>query len=227
MDDMKPTKEDVVYTIAKAGISSIPIVGGAASEIFSAILTPPLTKRREKWLNEIAERLQALEENIPEFKIESLSENDMFITCILQATQSAIRNHQQEKLIALRNTVLNAAITSSIDDNIQLMFIQFIDALTPWHLKVLDLFNNPLEWFNRNNVPTPNILMGAPAQILELAFNDLKGRRPFYDQIVKDLYSRGLMNTDSLHITMSGSGIIASRTSEMGKMFIRYITSPV
>lgn len=226
MDDMKPTNGDVVYTIAKAGISSIPIVGSAASEIFSAILTPPLTKRREKWLNEIAERLQELEEKTPEFKIESLSENDMFITCISQATQSAIRNHQQEKLIALRNTVLNAAITSSID-NIQLMFIQFIDALTPWHLKVLDLFNNPLEWFNRNNVPTPNIFMGAPAQILELAFNDLKGRRPFYDQIVKDLYSRGLMNTDSLHITMTGSGIIASRTSEMGKMFIGYITSPV
>lgn len=223
---MKPTNGDVVYTIAKAGISSIPIVGSAASEIFSAILTPPLTKRREKWLNEIAERLQELEEKTPEFKIESLSENDMFITCISQATQSAIRNHQQEKLIALRNTVLNAAITSSID-NIQLMFIQFIDALTPWHLKVLDLFNNPLEWFNRNNVPTPNIFMGAPAQILELAFNDLKGRRPFYDQIVKDLYSRGLMNTDSLHITMTGSGIIASRTSEMGKMFIGYITSPV
>ena len=227
MNDMKPTKGDVVYTITKAGLSSIPIVGSAASEIFSAILTPPLTKRREKWLNEIAERLQELEEKIPEFKIESLSENDMFITCISQATQSAIRNHQHEKLIALRNTVLNAAITSSIDDNIQLMFIQFIDALTPWHLNVLDLFNNPLEWFNRNSVPTPNISVGSPAQILELAFNDLKGRRSFYDQIVKDLYSRGLMNTDSLHITMTGSGIIASRTSEMGKMFIGYITSPL
>jgi hypothetical protein len=45
--------------------------------------------------------------------------------------------------------------------------------------------------------------MGAPATLLENAFADLAGRRNIYDQVARDLHTRGLLTIDSLHTTMS------------------------
>ena len=39
------TLEDRLHTLAKAGIASIPVVGAAASELFTVILAPPLETR--------------------------------------------------------------------------------------------------------------------------------------------------------------------------------------
>lgn len=60
-DELKPTGADVAYTITKAGLTLIPVVGGAAAEIFSAIKSPPLIKRMEEWLITLDEGLRRLE----------------------------------------------------------------------------------------------------------------------------------------------------------------------
>ena len=46
------------------------------------------------------------------------------------ATQIAIRNHQRKKLEALRNAVLNSALVNASEEDIQLMFLNFIEYLT-------------------------------------------------------------------------------------------------
>lgn len=218
---------DVVHTITKAGISGIPVIGGPAAEIFSHIIVPPLTKRRDKWIESVAEGLKRLEEEVKGFKIEDLSKNDTFITTVTHATQAAIRNHQTEKLEALRNAVLNAALSNSVEEDTQLMFLNFVDSLTPWHLKVLKFFENPREWGQKYGITYPSFYMGGASTILEHTFPELSGRREFYDQLVKDLFSRGLMSTDSLHVTVSEQGMFASRTTAMGQQFISFITSPL
>ena len=38
--------------------------------------------------------------------------------------------------------------------------------------------------------------------MLEHAFPVLVGRREFYDQVVRDLHIRGLLVTDSLHVSV-------------------------
>jgi hypothetical protein len=54
MDSGDPLKKpkasmgDIAHTSTKAGLSAIPLVGGPAAEIFAAIITPPLTKRRDE-----------------------------------------------------------------------------------------------------------------------------------------------------------------------------------
>ncbi len=69
-------------------------------------------------------------------------------------------------------------------------------------------------------------MMGSPARILESAFRELHGKRSFYDLLVKDLNRQGLLGIDSLHVTMSGDGALAKRTTELGDLFVAYITSP-
>jgi hypothetical protein len=39
------TAGDYVYAAVKAGLASIPLGGGAASELFTVVITPPLEKR--------------------------------------------------------------------------------------------------------------------------------------------------------------------------------------
>jgi hypothetical protein len=223
----KRSAGDIAHTVAKAGLSAIPVIGGPAAEIFSAIIVPPLSKRRDEWIESIAEGLKSLEEKVDDFNIETLSQKEMFITTVMHATQGAIRNHQKEKLEALRNAVLNAALPNAPEEDIQLMFLNFIDPLTPWHLRILKFFDNPQEWGRRNGITYPNWSMGGASMVLEHAFPELKGRRDFYEQIVKDLFVRGLVNTDSLHITSTSQGMFTSRTTTMGKQFIDFITSPI
>ena len=117
---------DVAHTVVKAGLSAIPFIGGPAAEIFSAIIVPPLSKRRNEWIESIAKGLKTLEEKIDNFNIEALSQNEMFITTVMHASQAAIRNHQKEKLEALRNAVLNAALPNAPEEDIQLMFLNYI-----------------------------------------------------------------------------------------------------
>lgn len=224
--DLENSVGDYIHSATKTGLSAIPLLGGAASEIFSLIITPPVSKRRDEWLIKLAEDLEQLRNTVPHFDINTLGNNDIFVTAVLQATQVAMRSHQEEKITVLRNAVLNSAIGIDIDENIQLMFLNFIDSMTPWHLRVLLLFQNPEKWFEDNQRQAPQFSMGSPKGVLESAYNELNGKRSFYDILVKDLNTQGLLGIDSLHTTMSGSGAMAPRTTEFGNLFISYITSP-
>ncbi len=228
-DKPKISVGDTAHTLMRAGVSAIPLIGGSAVELLSAIITPPLTKRRDEWVQSISEGLKELEEKVDNFKIENLSNNDIFITIVMHATQLAVRNHQKEKLDALRNAVLNTALASTPEEDMKLMFLNFIDTLTPWHIRILKFFDNPIEWGKNNDIIYSTWPMGGPSSVLEHAFPELKGRREFYGQFIRDLYNRGLMNMDSdgLGVTMSAQGMFTSRTTATGKNFIDFISFPI
>jgi len=227
-EEPKASKGDYAYALAKAGISQLPIVGAPIAEILPLIIAPPIEKRRTEWLKSLGERLKLLEEKVGGFKLENLQSNETFITTAMHASQAAIRNHQTEKLEALRNAVLNAALPNAPEEDLQLMFLDFVDSFTPWHLAILKFFNNPKEWGKQHAVTfNEHYYMGSPSHILEKSFPDLKGKREYYDLFVKDLFSHGLMSTDSLHIAMTENGMFASRTTVMGKQFLTFISSPL
>jgi len=231
MDEQgKPKKSvgNVVHAIVKASISAIPLAGAPAAEIFALVVTPPYERRRDEWIESIGNGLKELAEKVEGFKIEELSNNETFITTVTHASQAAIRNHQKEKLEALRNAVLNAALPNAPEDDLQLMFLNFVDSFTPWHLVILKFFDNPKDWGQRHGISFPSFMIGgSPSTILELAFTELSGKQELYDQFVKDLFSRGLMSTDQLHTMMTEGGMFASRITSMGQQFIRFITSPI
>jgi hypothetical protein len=221
----KRSKGDVAHTIVKAGLSVIPVIGGPAAELFSAIIVPPLMKRRDGWVESIAHELQDLEEKVQGFSIENLSQSETFITTVMHATQIAIRNHQQEKLRALRNAVLNTALGIDIDDDFKQTFLEYIDTLTPLHLRVLELLNDPRSYGERHAAKFGNHKTGSVFTIMEEAVPELKGRREFCDQLVRDLRARGLvrLNEDDIHVATLETGMFASRTTEMGRKFLAFV----
>lgn len=210
------SKGDAAHTITKAGLSAIPVLGGPAAELFQNVVQPPLEKRRDEWMAQVGEKLQELENN--GLNLDELQKNEQFISSVMYASQLALRTHQTEKLNALRNAVINVATGQAPEDAIQHMFLDFIDSLTELHLQILKVFQAP---------ETPNNMsMGGLSHVLEHNIPELRGRRNIYDQFWRDLYSRGLVNTDGLHVTMTGNGLVQKRTSELGDAFLNYIAEP-
>lgn len=218
---------DLGHTIAKAGISAVPIIGAPAAEIFSLVIVPPLSKRRDKWIKYIAEGLEKLKKEVKGFKIEELSKNPMFITTVMYATQTAILNHQKEKLKALRNAVLNAALHTRSEEDMQLMFLNFVNTLTTWHLRALKFFENPSAYFEKQGIPLSYLEpTTAPMVALEYAFPKLRGRHQFSEQLISDLFSRGLLRNTNSDTSAPARQMVSTRISIMGRKFINFIMSP-
>lgn len=221
------TAGDLAHTVIRAGLGSIPVVGDAAIGLFQAIIAPPLEHRRIEWMQRIALGLEALEVK-QKCIVDDLKANDAFIDTVMQASQAALRTSQQVKLDALRNAVLNSALPSAPDDTRRQLFINWVDTLTVWHLRMLKLFVDPRAWYaNAERQGPPFVITGSLAQLLTDAYPELKNERELYDKLGKDLYQDGLAGTNNLHSGMSGDGPYEKRTTALGDQLMSFIADPL
>ena len=214
---------DYAHTLARAGLSTIPVVGRAIKEFFNTLIAPPLQKHLIEWIESLEKEVYRLHDIAEDFRTEDLSKDNVFATNFSYALQIAIRTHQSEKLAALRNAVLNITIPISPDEDQLLIFMSYVDIFTPTHLKILKFFDDPKEWAHQNGIKFPDWTMGTPADALEKAFPELE--RDFYDPIIKDLSDRGLLN-NGIHTGTNGMKMVAGRTTKLGKKFLKFISSP-
>lgn len=225
--ELRMTKGDYVHTTIKTLLSMIPVVGTPTAEAFNMIITPPLEKRKEVWINDVVEKLCELEDKYEGISVQSLQNNEQFITCLMNANAIALKTHDEEKRCALRNMLLNAACKPPIDESLQVIYISLINELSPWHIKILDFLSNPHKCFENHNKPKPSYYSGSPITLLTDLYSELQGKNEFYNLIIRDLYNKGLTNTESLSAMMTEQGMWASRTTEIGNSFIDYISSPL
>jgi hypothetical protein len=223
----KATAGDAAHAVARVGLSMIPYVGGAAAELFNWLLAEPLVRRRGEWIESLAQRLLELEERVENLKLEDLKDNETFVSVALQASQIAIRTHQQEKLEALRNAVLNAALPSAPEDEQQLIFLSLVDYFVPGHLRLLKYLDDPRLWCDAHQVDHRRFRSSSPSLLLELALPEFHDRRAFYDQFVKELFARGLVRVEELHTVVTVEDMVAPFTSELGRNFVAYISDPL
>ncbi|NEQ73218.1 MAG: hypothetical protein F6K23_09095 [Okeania sp. SIO2C9] len=112
-------------------------------------------------------------------KIEAVSfDNPTFKTTFKKAIRIDDCEHQQEKLEVLRNAVLNSAIPNSLKDDIQAIFLKWIDEFTVSHIRLLRMLhyidNYNYEEFLAN-------------------LQDLEENHSFYNQILKQLNDKELI----------------------------------
>lgn len=167
-------------------------------------------------MKEVGEILQSLERD--GYNLVDLQSNEQFITAVLHATTAALRTHKTEKLIALRNAILNIAKGQGPEETIQHLLFSFVDEFSEMHLRILGFAHAPKL--------RAGISVGGLSHVLEENIPALQGKRALYDQLWKDLYLRGLINTESLHVMMSGTGLGQSRTTELGRMLLSFTAGP-
>jgi hypothetical protein len=232
---IKPPKAgvgDAVHAIVRAGLSSIPTIGGPAAELFSFLITPSLEKRRQEWMEEVSNALKKLERE-QGVKLEELKNNDVFIDAIMQASQAALRNSQQEKRQALRNAVLNAALPSSRDTTLNHIFINLVDTFTDLHLSTLKLLHTPAEWFTARGQKWPGISLQGMSSIEQAvmdwvlaAFPELSTQLELPNQIIKDLANHGLIKMGKWDLHWSGTNAPPSCVTPLGEKLLRFIEEP-
>ena len=228
-DSFEPTARsagDVTHAVAKAAIGSLPFVGAAGVELFSYVVSAPHERRREAWMKQVGDDLAKLRDTRG-VNLHTLRDDDSFVDAVVAATQAAIRTADVAKHAALRNAILNTAFPFAPEEAVRQTYIQFIDELNAWHLRFLDLFDDPNEWQRMNDKTFPTLYAGGLSHVVEHAYPEVKSRQNLYDQWWRDLYTRGLVSTDSLHVMMSGHGLLGRRTTDFGREFVKFVREPV
>lgn len=212
--------------IIQIGASYI-ITGPVAASLLSLVLEDPLSRRRDEWIESIAIDLVKLREQVEGFSLENLSENETFVTTVLQTIQIALRTHQQEKLEALRNAVLNSALPNAPEDTLQMVFLSFIDRFTTHHLQQLALIRDPNGWLADYGIEHTTIYPGGPANVMNTVFPDLPEGLP--KLVASDLRTAGLYtfpagNDDDGSISI---GLKDYHITDIGRQFLEFIESPI
>lgn len=227
-EDFDPSLEstgDKVHRVVRAALGAVPYGAAGAVELFNSLILPPLEKRRIKWMHDVTDALEALQKE-QKIGLNEIFESELFVSTVIEASTIAIRTHEELKLEALRNAVINSALNENIESSRREMFIRYVSELTVWHLKILILFNDPLKWAQVNAKEFTNYSMGSRSSILEEAYSELKGDRDFYDQLWNDLHARGLVSSNTLHGSGTGEHLITPCTTRSGKEFVKFISIP-
>lgn len=221
----KATKIDTAHSIVKAGLGAVPGYGSFLAEAFDRLISPPLTKRREKWMEDMGAAVTALES---QFSIspEQLQKNDIFIDTVLETTQIALRTSSEKKREALRNAVLNSALSTSPDESLQKIFLSFIDTFTDWHLKFMDVFYDPKEYLAKHGKNLSAFSTGSISTLIYDAFPELKGKDDFCELVLSDLYANKLIGINKFHGNMTVDGVLAKHTTDIGGLFLNFIREP-
>ena len=211
-----PELTDHRAAVIKGAISSIPVLGGVLAEELGLILAPPLARRREEWFADLARRLYDLENSIDGFKFDDLSNNEQFVSATLQATQAALRTHQQEKLEALRNAVLNTALGDGGDDDRRAIFLSLVDTLTPLHLRILKSLDK------NDKLPTRTAFSTLVGNVTQQTKSMIDSRA--VKLLIEDLSRAGLLQrTENQEYVVALEG---RWTSAWGHEFLTFITAP-
>lgn len=203
-----------VGTVA-TGLSGIPFLGTAATELFSRVVIPTLDKRRANWSNKLAIRVKVLEEHDRNL-FENLKENPLFVSVLTHALQIALRNHEEEKLQALSNAVINTAKPIFSDDTLYLMFLNWIDSIQGLHIRVLRFvfYEKP------NSLDQIHTLMDRYKE--EHPGDEV--RFDLFNQVLKDLSDRDLMKINRLRSSDMGETAVFAHVTNMGKDFLAFVT---
>jgi hypothetical protein len=186
-------KSEINYKARRAIVEVIPNLGPLFSYFYQKHVVSPSSKRLNDFYQALVDALCEISAKVACLDFDSPS----FTTTFMYAIQIASRNHQEEKLSALRNAVINSVIIPPLDDDIQKIFLNLIDDFTPSHIRVLSaIYKYGLKKNKYGAVD--NEWKEVDNEYIEEKFPDISNKYEFYEQILKDLVNRNLIqNNDS------------------------------
>jgi hypothetical protein len=211
----KTSAKDIAHILAKVALSTIPAGGGPAVELFQWLIQSPREKRLTEWMNDVGEKLQALEKT--GFNLDELQENERFISAVMHASQLAARTHQNIKREALRNAILNIGLSQDLDETMEYLFFRYIDELSEMHFRMLEVFQKP-------TLP-PGIASIDLKNIIKTAIPELNNRENIFHLLWKNLSDLGLITT-SMNIMYPQEGYLGQLTTDLGDELLKFIKEP-
>ncbi|MBT8499451.1 hypothetical protein DH20_06710 [Pantoea agglomerans] len=209
----KETGKDHIHTIVKTALGEVPLAGGALAEIFSTIIESPFQRRKKEWMQNVVDAINELKDK--GFSPDDLRDNEQFISAVFYASHLAMKTHQQEKLDALRNAIINVAEGFEPDEALQQIFLNYIDQFTLLHIKLL-------RFALERDVPA-SIYMGSLRPVLLNMHPELSTKESLVDLVWKELYTGGLVTHESLIGGLTNEGLRQKLTTTIGDRFVKFI----
>lgn len=217
-------KLEVAAATARGIVSAVPLAGGLIAEIGNLYLNP-LEKRKQKWAEDVSHALNQIREDLKVLP-EQLQEDEAFISLLYQATEIAMRNHQSEKLVALRNAVVSSAAPDR-DYDLETRLLKFVDELSLSHIRLLSIFDLHAGQFARHE--KLDQIYQAAEEFLRKPLD-----RVVFRSILQDLETRFLIALGDVEdfgefkskqdaIVTESSGIQSMRVTGLGRSFLTYI----
>lgn len=135
----EPDAGDRVTATATALASLVPHHSETFIGLVNAWLSPPLEKRKEQWCKMLADVVQELCDKFQGFDPKKLTENEAFVSAVIETSRIAISTHQSEKRAILRNALVKIGSGTGPDGDLQQVYLRIVDALTPLHVQILYL----------------------------------------------------------------------------------------
>jgi hypothetical protein len=223
-DPFNNRPEDFLNRGIKAVVGALPIVGGSLNEFLAFVIGDPAQERRDDFMRATLERLIKLEGTFEKLKPDALRANEQFHATFVQSARLSVATASDEKRKLLQNAILNSAI-GTIDENVRQIFMQFVERITPLHAAMLKLLNDPTANAAAKQ-RADNLMTGGLGLIVQAALPILQGNDALANRLANDLEAYGLLNGANLNVTMTGQGLMASRTTELGRAFLNFITDP-
>ncbi|MDR6196141.1 hypothetical protein [Siphonobacter sp. SORGH_AS_0500] len=188
---------DVTYTLLKAfsGIAAgaIPIAGPLAHELVFSVLSSPAEKRKEKAIDLMANAIKEIEQKMEGMTLQSLSENEEFITILMEAIRMAMRTADEEKLKAIKNSVVNSVVNIDAKESKKLMFLNMLDGFTSLHMLTFEAFCSSHFRFHNTDFSERLISKFGEEGKYFLYRNLSREDRKLVELIVKDFDKLGLL----------------------------------
>ena len=203
--------------------SLVPYLGGPLGVALGEFFERASTRRIEALFDDVFSRLATLESFENSLAKGALSDNETFMTVLLDAVKTCERTTSAAKFEALRNAILNSWVSTEPVD-LQLIFVRYVEELTPSHLQLLTLLNDPSGFFSTNGIEWPNIYMGAKTQLVAAAMPSWG--QEFTNQLCLDLQQRGLIGNSSLGAMTTAASLATPSTTKYGAQFLKFISEP-
>lgn len=217
----EPSLRDHARTGFDVAVAGIPGVGGSLQVLVEAVLTPSLTKRRERWLKKLGELMNELEAKVDGFEPAQLAEDEAFVTAVADASRIAMGTHLEEKLDLLKNALARMAVSEGRDDFLDLQLFHFVDELSPEHFVVLQYLDNPAAWFDGKRISRPNLAIGSPdnltGHLMDHARLPVGGAG--LEIVLRDLSARGLVRVEDVSPKTSWK----STTTDLGSDLLSFV----
>lgn len=222
----KSTAREIVEGAIEGAVGMVPIAGNPLAVAFAMSMGWAYNKRMQAWHRDLAEAVTELQQAVegwPSF--DELAEDDVFVDAVIHASRAAQATHQEEKLAALRNGVLNSLGPDAPTADEQARFFRLVEEFTRSHLRLLTFFDNPGELFDAAGIGRPQLMSGGRAYLLNALpeFAQLGG---WVDLLAGDLATAVLTNHGGLHATQSGDSLWQSTTTPLGRRFLAFIREP-
>ena len=213
---------DIADTALQVGINLIPVVGGTFGAAAAMVTKQVVKQRTEKFFHSVVDKLEELG-----IRVEHLEElQETFASRIQQGILAAQHTHQQDKLEALRNGVVNCLLSTAPEGTLQQIFISLVDELSDLHLRLVVFLVEPtrfgmdpddMHYLYGVNPRNPS----ATQDILER--NVAPGvRRDLRNLCFEDLVRRGLAEYSTG--TERFGGAVIPHISTIGLDFYHFIT---